>query len=304
MKALLTLLVLPALALADTVTLQSGEQLTGDVVEQTATNLTIRLFNDNRTISYARIVAGNEIRTVTFEAPESKAQRAAHDALRRYRLFPDQELTVTGYQAGIVAFEKFLTAHPHGSLADDVRQRLADWRAEKQHVADGQVKFHGRWLWPGAKAVAVAETRQQAVEQAHRAELAELQRRLARLEAEYDILAKGLGEAQASLQRSQYALAALADVVVPIYEDRLVTIPVAGPSMYWQPLEYRRMLVDERVVVHPQRSAYEARVVFYERQMTTGQQQLAALKLELARVRDRIAALEAELPVTAPAVAK
>jgi hypothetical protein len=303
-KALLTLLVLPALALADTVTLQSGEQLTGDVVEQTATNLTIRLFNDNRTISYTRIVAGNEIRTVTFEAPEPRAQRAAHDALRRYRLFPDQELTVTGYQAGIVAFEKFLTAHPHGPLADDVRQRLADWRAEKQHVTDGQVKFRGRWLWPGAKAVAVAEALQQAFEQAHRAELAELQRRLARLETEHDILVKGLGEAQASLQRSQYALAALADVVVPIYEDHLVTIPAAGPSMYWQPLEYRRMLVDERVVVHPQRSAYEARVVFYERQVTTGQQQLAALKLELARVRDRIAALEAEMPVTAPAVAK
>ena len=298
MKALLTLLAVPVIALADTVTLQSGEQLTGDLIERTETNLILRIFNDNRTISYTRLIPGNEIRGVTIEAPEPKAQRTAHDALRQYRLFADQELTVTGYAAGIAAFEKFLAAHPRGPLTDEIRQRLTDWRAEQTHVADGQVKFRGRWLWPGAKAAAAAEARQQAAEQARQTERAELRRRLTRLETEHDILVQGLNEAEASLQRSQYALAGLRDVVVPVFEDRLVTVPINGPAADWQPLEYRRMLVDEKIVRNPQRADYEARVAFYGKQVTTGQQQLTDLKMEIAKVRDRIAPLEADLPVT------
>jgi cell division protein FtsB len=303
-KALLTFLACPLLALADTVTLESGEQLTGDVLARTATNLTLRIDNDSRTISYTRLLAGNEIRAVSLDAPEPKAQRAAHDALRHYRLFPDQELTVASYAAGIAAFEKFLAAHPRGPLAAEVQQRLADWRAEQTHVSDGHVKFRDRWLGPGAKAAAVAAARQQAAEHARQTELAELRRRLTRLEQEHDILVKGLGEAEASLQRSQHALATMRDVVVPICEDRLITVPINGPSAYWQPLEYRRMVVDEEVVTNPQRPAYEARIVFYERQVTTGQQQLADLKGEIARIRDRISDLKAAAPVTAPVAAK
>lgn len=290
-KASLTLLFWPLFALADTVILQSGEQLPGDVIEQTHTNLTLRLFAANRTISYTRVLAGDEIRSLVLEAPAAKAQRAAHDELRLFRLLPDQELTAAGYARGIAACERFLNNHPTGLLADDVRHRLADWRAEQARLADGQVKYRGRWFWPAGKADAIAADRERAAQEARQQETTELHRRLTRLQAEHDNLARGLAEAEASLQRSQYALDALPDIVIPIVEDRLVTVPLLGPAVYFQPLEYRRMVVDEKVIPHPERAPYEARVVFYQRQVTAAKQQLADLKQELAAIRDRLAVL-------------
>jgi cell division protein FtsB len=189
-------------------------------------------------------------------------------------------------------------------LADDVRQRLADWRAEQARLADGQVKYHGRWFWPAGKADAIAADRARAAQEARQQETAELHRRLTRRQAEHDNLARGLAEAEASLQRSQYALDALLDIVIPIVEDRLVTVPLPGSAVYFQPLEYRRMVVDEKVVSHPDRAAYEARVVFYQRQVATAKQQQADLKQELAAIRDRLAMLETSAMVTGPADGK
>ena len=107
------------------------------------------------------------------------------------------------------------------------------------------------------------------------------------------MLARGLAEAEASLLRSQLALDTLPDVVLPIVEDRLVSVPLAGAAFHLQPLVYRRLVVDEKVVPHPERAAFAARVVFYQRQVATAREQLADCRAQIAAGHDRLTVLAA-----------
>jgi hypothetical protein len=285
------LLLVAATAAADTLVLQTGETLTGDVVEQTDALVSIRLFNPDRTIAFVREIPRADVKQLTIEPAAAKAQRVAHDALRAYRLDPDQEWSAAWYAAGIAAFEKFLAAHPTGPLAEDVRQRLAAWQTDLRHLGDGRVKFRNRWLLPAEKAPLVAAARLEAERAVLWQELIELKQRLAQRERERETLRQGMIVAEANLRGSEHGLANLPDVVVPIVEDRLTSVPFvsADGSRYWPAiLEYERMVVGEKVVVHPDRRAYEQRVIFYARQVAEGQAALARLDTEITDLQDRL----------------
>jgi len=291
------LFVAGATTLADTVTLKSGEQITGDVLTKTDSAITIRVHNESRTISYAREIPTADVADLSVESAAVKAQRAAHDQLRAYRLDPNQEFALAQYANGIAAFTQFLAKHPDGTLAEDVRQRLTAWRHEAGQVAKGLVKFQSRWMQPDQKKVAAAEAYRQSEIAANRTELAAAQLRLRRLEQDYDTLSRNLAATAANLREAQTVLAGLPDIAVPIVEYHLTTVPFRGRHGYVCPpfLEYEPWVVDEKIIPHPQRVPLQQQIAFYERQVAEGEQRLATLRAEITDLQDRIVRAEERL---------
>ncbi len=283
-------------ACADTIVTRAGENLVGDIIEESDSAVAIRITNGSGTIIHTRVVPRAEVVTVTIEPSALKQERAAHEALRRFQLNSDQELAPASYQQGIAAFTSFLTQHPDGAQAQDVRRRLTEWRFELAQVEQGLAKFRGKWLSPAQKQRAVADAHQAAVLATGRQELLALKRRLGQLEAQHDLLAKGLAETADSLNATESALAGSHDVVVPVVEYRLVTLPVAGLDWTAYPwLEYEPWVVGEKVYENPHRPNYEQQARFYERQITDGQKRLAELRNQIGELHERIARTEEHL---------
>jgi len=141
---------------ADTVTLKSGEVLEGRILSETDTQLVIEASFYHGTIFSTREVSKSDIQSVVHESPNQTQEKADYEALAKFTLNPNQELTKNQYEAGIAAFEKFLTAHTNSSYAADIDQRLADWRAESSNVASGKVKYAAAWMTPDEKQAQLA----------------------------------------------------------------------------------------------------------------------------------------------------
>jgi hypothetical protein len=153
---------------------------------------------------------------------------------------------------------------------------LDDYRAELRRVEERQVKFAGRWMSPAARDEAYRQLARVAQHQ-----------RLARLEAEHDQLAKGLEEARGSLNATEAALANLPDIVVPIVEYRLVTVPATDWRFVpW--VEYEPWVVGEQVYPNPKRPELASNQRFYAKQIADGEARLAQLREQIAGLRDQL----------------
>ncbi len=157
---------------ADTVTLNSGEVLHGRILSETDTNLVIEASFYHGTILSTREVLKSDTQSIIHETAEQKQATADYEALASFTLNPNQELTKDQYDAGIAAFEKFLTTDTNSSYAADIDHRLADWRAEVSNVESGKVKFAGTWMTPDEKRTEAAQNTMQSLKQ----QLADLQR--------------------------------------------------------------------------------------------------------------------------------
>ncbi|HUJ72397.1 MAG TPA: hypothetical protein VLZ30_09135 [Verrucomicrobiae bacterium] len=159
-------LMLMALALggfcarADTVKLKDGTVLEGDITSQDDTTLSIYLEFAGGTITQTRQIKKADIASVVLSTPEEKAvQQAARDyeKLRKYQLNPKESYD-TGYYDQIIkdVFRTFLREHPNSPHVSNVTARIAEWTAERDLVAAGNVKFHGRWS-PASEAAPLIE---------------------------------------------------------------------------------------------------------------------------------------------------
>ena len=132
-------------AAADTVKLKDGTVLEGDITGETDTTLSIYLEFSNGTITQTRQINKADIARIIRWTPE---QRAQHDfaRLQRYQLSSNDSFKVEYYdQIMDGVFAKFLAQYPSSSLASNVTGRLGEWKAERDLVSAGNVKFHGRW---------------------------------------------------------------------------------------------------------------------------------------------------------------
>jgi hypothetical protein len=149
----------------DSVTLNSGEIVTGRITSQTDTDMTVEVSNERHTIFTTRIIARSDIKEVYKPTPEQRQAGVAYQALGRYQLNPNQELKPTDYAEGIAAFDKFLAAYPNSEQATNIVARQTEWRFEKFEVDNGRVKFADKWMMPDSKKPLAEEQQRQDLEQ-------------------------------------------------------------------------------------------------------------------------------------------
>ena len=136
---------------ADTLILNSGEVLDGQILSETETQIEIEAVFYHGTILAKRDVPKADIKSIVRESIEQKQEKVDYAALGKYTLNPNQELTQEQYAAGIADFEKFLATYSNSSNTLDVTQRVTDWRAEATNAASGKVKFNSLCDDPGRK---------------------------------------------------------------------------------------------------------------------------------------------------------
>ena len=130
---------------ADTVKLKDGTVLEGDITAETDTTLSIYLEFSGGTITQTRQINKADIARIIRWTPEQKAQHD-YERLQRYQLSSNDSFKVEYYdQVMEGVFRKFLTQYPNSPFASNVTERLGEWKAERDLVAAGNVKFHGRW---------------------------------------------------------------------------------------------------------------------------------------------------------------
>src|SRR5579859_3507909 len=134
---------------ADTIKLKDGTAVEGSITAENDTTLSIYIERSGGTITQTRVINKADIASVVRWTPEQKAEwQMNHDyiSLQRYQLNPTSSYALEYYNQIIDGvFRKFLTQHPNSPHAAGVNARIAEWKAERDLVAAGNVKFHGRW---------------------------------------------------------------------------------------------------------------------------------------------------------------
>jgi len=177
---------------ADTLTLNSGEVLEGQITSETETQVAIEVSLYRGTIFTTRQVDKSDIRSITRESMGQKQEKAAYESLAKYALNPNQELTKDQYATGIAAFEKFQAKYTNSTYTAEISKRIEDWQAEASNVSSSKVKFAGAWMSPEEKKVRAA-----------REALQSLKSQLADLEAQRAKLAASIATTQSKLAAAQ-----------------------------------------------------------------------------------------------------
>jgi len=199
-------LCIPASLKADTLVLNSGEVLQGQILTETDTQVVIEATFYHGTVLARRDVPKTDIKSITRESAEQKQEQVDYAALGKYTLNPNQELTKDEYAAGIAAFEKFLTTYPNSSSATDITQRVTEWRMDASNVASGKVKFASTWMSPAEKKVQAERWQKQADVEAAQNALQSLKKQLADLQTQRGMLAEGIAALRAKLSADQAKL--------------------------------------------------------------------------------------------------
>ncbi|HXI83458.1 MAG TPA: hypothetical protein VNL17_05135 [Verrucomicrobiae bacterium] len=136
-------------ARADTVKLKDGTALEGEIVSEDASSLSILLEFAGGTITQTRRVDRADIAAVIRWTPEQRAEHQIardYENLQKYQLSPSDSYRVEYYDQVISdVFGAFLKEHPNSPYASNVTERIVGWKAERDLVAAGNVKFRGRW---------------------------------------------------------------------------------------------------------------------------------------------------------------
>ena len=127
--------------IADTLVLKSGGTIEGDITSEDNVYIQIRVANAARTIFDNKSI----FRTDVKEIVRSSADQKAYQEVVRYRLgagsFP-----VTYYDQTIQkVFQKFLTDYPSSTQAVVVADTITQWKAERDKVASGAIKWGNHW---------------------------------------------------------------------------------------------------------------------------------------------------------------
>ena len=145
---------------ADTLTLKDGTVLDGDIVAEDVSSVSIYLEYAHGTITQTRHVTKADIARIVRSTPEQRAAehtKRDYQALEKYRLDPNTSYQLDYYDAVIGnVFRKFLAQYPSSIYESNVTDRIALWVAERNLVAAGRMKFHGRWL-PAAEGARLAQ---------------------------------------------------------------------------------------------------------------------------------------------------
>lgn len=135
-----TLAMLCFSALADTLTLKSGEKIEGKITGDTPTDYTIAV-KVSAGITDTRTVAKTDVAKVDKEQPDT----IAWQPLKNLKLSANS-LPAASYDQITNALKGFMTQYPASANYADAQKLSAEFEAEKKRVAGGEVKLNGKWL--------------------------------------------------------------------------------------------------------------------------------------------------------------
>ena len=257
---------------ADTVTMNSGEVIVGEIRSETDTQIEIITTNAKRTISSKRLIPKADIKTFTHETAEQKRENADYETLTQYKLDPNQELTKARYAAGISAFQGFLTEHPKSGFATELSNRITAWQTELSNIETSQVKFADKWMTPVEKSVLYSEWQKNQQVQLALETVNTLQKKLADMQQRRKKAAATLVATQGDLVETQSQLANHKDIQTPIYRD--VFVPASGPTASY----YRREATGQfTTTINPERPRLENRVASLQGDIAQLQASISAL---------------------------
>ena len=134
-------LLLPAVSWADKIYLNSGEVITGTVMEETPDLVRVQVLvgtiKDNRAISRVSI---SRIEKTTPEDSE-------RDACLPLKVTPDG-LPLKGYEERLKVINDFLTKYPTSKYLAEIQEIRTTLNGELDRVKAGDVRFRGNWLSP------------------------------------------------------------------------------------------------------------------------------------------------------------
>lgn len=126
-------------ALADTITLKSGEILNGKILSETAQSVLMDVTVASG-ITDQKEIAKSEIRTsVTTPADEIAFQEIKGCQI------DSRSLPASSYVAIVRSLEAFLKKYPQSSRTEEVQATLAAFKEEQAQVKAGSMKLENRW---------------------------------------------------------------------------------------------------------------------------------------------------------------
>jgi chromosome segregation ATPase len=289
----------PAPLKADTLTLNSGEVLEGQILSETETQIEIEASFYHGTIFSTRQVNKSDIRSIVRESVVQRQEKAAYASLTNYTLNPNQELTKDQYAAGIAALEKFQAKYTNSTFAAEISKRLEDWRVEASNVSSGRVKFAGTWMAPEEKKVQAEHAQKQAEAQAAQNALQSLKSQLADLQGQRAQLAATIATTQAKLTAAQTKLPTLPDTTGSASGTAAssgggrrdlagrLTAGVAPPRQ-------EEVTTGQSPVPNPEKSQLKSDITLYQQQISQGQGTLASLDTKIKDVQTQIPQREQE----------
>ncbi len=290
---------------ADTVALNSGDVLEGKILSETDAQVEIEMSLYHGSVISKRQVLKTDIKSIARESMEQKQEKAAYEALSKYSLNPNQEFTHAQYAAGIAAFEKFLAKYPNSSSAEDIKSRIADWRAEASNVESGKVKFASMWMTPEEKKPQVEQWQKQTAVRSAQNALRLLKDQRANLKRQRDLQTQDIAVTQAQIGALQTKLASLKDAPLPEYDARKYSgkdlFLIRNAARVWSykdengqwrvvPHDYDEHGRDlgQRHIPNNERPGVLKNIAFTQQQIDPSQAALATLDAKIADVQSQI----------------
>jgi|GEM_PF-1097199 hypothetical protein len=139
---LLPLALLPLTQLrADSVTLKTGEVITGTIKNETDTDVTIDV-----QVSASIVDERDYQKTDIAKIDKAQPDDIEYQQLIQVQPNPQSSLSSDEYAGIINSLNQFVTTYPNSAHVADIKKLEAAFEAEKQHVDGGQFKYLGRWI--------------------------------------------------------------------------------------------------------------------------------------------------------------
>lgn len=129
--------VLPALA--DTVTLKSGEVINGKIISETDQEIVVDVAISSG-ISDQKTIAKSDVQTAIKTTPDE----IAYQAIKGYKI-DTRSLPAASYVAIIKSLESFVATYPQSSHIAEVKATLEAFNKEQAQVRAGDIKWNNRW---------------------------------------------------------------------------------------------------------------------------------------------------------------
>lgn len=140
----LTSLVAPAWA--DTVTLHTGETLTGTILQETEIEVVIEV-TVSRGIKDEKTLQKSEVASIT----KASSEDLAYDEVKKLRV-GQNSFHEKAYETAIDALVSYSKTHPNSQYDGEIKANLTALREEAAQVKIGSVKVAGRWYTPSEAA--------------------------------------------------------------------------------------------------------------------------------------------------------
>ena len=127
-------------ALADTVTLKSGERIEGKIVGETDKDVTLEV-KVSAAVTDERVVQKADVAKIEKTSPETEAYKAISMILPGAN-----SLSPAQYEQIARTLQSYIAQFPNSLHAVDVQSTLNAFEAEKKRVEAGEVKLHHGWL--------------------------------------------------------------------------------------------------------------------------------------------------------------